>query len=53
MDTAIDLGFLFFIVLTGTVVHGKNKDSEIWNDEKHDLMTHEYTEDIDADVFFS
>ena len=53
MDTAIDLSFLFFVVFTGTVVHCKNKDREIWNDEKHDLMAHEYAEDIDAYVFLS
>ena len=53
MDTAVDLSFLFFVVFTGTVVHCENKDGEIWDYEKHDLMAHEYAEDIDADVFLS
>ena len=53
MDAAIDLCFLFFTVFMGSVVHCENKDCEIWNDKKHDLMAHEYTEDIDADVFLS
>ena len=53
MNTAVDLGFLFFTVFTCIVMHCEDKDREIWNDEKHDLMAHEYAEDIDADVFLS